>query len=204
MARAPKARLTPWLGPGVLIGSLVPLALLVASALRGRLGADPVAIALNQLGLLALIFLLASLAMSPIRILFGVPWPGRIRRMLGLLAFFYASLHVGVYVVVDQQVALRAILEDIAERPFITVGFAAYVLLIPLALTSTQGTIRRLGGPRWRMLHRLAYVAAILAIFHFVWRVKSDLGQPIAYAMVLFALFAVRIRKVLYRRFAAR
>ncbi len=204
MERAPRPRLTPWLGPGVLIGALVPLALLATAALRGRLGADPVAIALNQLGLLALILLLASLAMTPIRILFGVSWPGRLRRTLGLLAFFYASLHVLVYVVVDQQIVLGAILEDIAERPFITVGFAAYVLLVPLALTSTQGMVRRLGGRRWRMLHRLVYLAAILALFHFVWRVKSDLTQPIAYAAVLLFLFAIRIRKALYAHFASR
>jgi methionine sulfoxide reductase heme-binding subunit len=196
-------RATPWLSRGVLLGALAPLALLIANAARGTLGADPVAIALNQLGLLALIFLLASLTMTPLRIAFGVSWPGRIRRLLGLLAFFHASLHVLLYVVVDQQLGLRAILEDIAERPFITAGFAAFVLLIPLAATSTAAMVRRLGGPRWRRLHRLAYLAAILAVMHFVWRVKSDLTQPFAYAAVLGLLFAIRIRKFLYARFGS-
>lgn len=184
----------PWLKPGVLIGGLVPLALLVARALRHTLGADPVAIALNQLGLLALIFLLASLAATPLKLLFGLTWGLRIRRMLGLFAFFYASLHVGLYVGVDQGFDFGAILADVTERKFITAGFAAYVLLIPLAATSTQAMLKRLGARRWRRLHKLAYVAAVLAAVHFVWRVKLDVSQPAAYALVLALLFAIRLR----------
>jgi sulfoxide reductase heme-binding subunit YedZ len=184
----------PWLKPGVLIGGLVPLALLVARATRHTLGADPIAIALNQLGLLALIFLLASLAATPLKLLFGLTWGLRIRRMLGLIAFFYASLHVGLYVCVDQGFDLGAILADVTERKFITAGFAAYVLLIPLAATSTQAMLKRLGARRWRRLHKLAYVSAMLAATHFIWRVKLDLSQPAAYALVLALLFAIRLR----------
>jgi sulfoxide reductase heme-binding subunit YedZ len=193
MPAAAKARI-PWLKPGVLIGALVPLALLIVRALRHTLGADPIAIALNQLGLLALIFLLASLAATPLKLLFGLTWGLRIRRMLGLLAFFYATLHVGLYVAVDQGLDLGAILADVTERKFITAGFAAYVLLIPLAATSTQAMLKRLGARRWRRLHRLAYVSAVLAAVHFVWRVKLDVSQPAAYALVLALLLAIRLR----------
>jgi sulfoxide reductase heme-binding subunit YedZ len=184
----------PWLKPGVLIGGLVPLALLVTRATRHTLGADPIAIALNQLGLLALIFLLASLAATPLKLMFGLTWGLRIRRMLGLFAFFYASLHVALYVCVDQGFDLGAILADVTERKFITAGFAAYVLLIPLAATSTQAMLKRLGARRWRRLHKLAYVSAILAATHFIWRVKLDLSQPAAYALALALLFAIRLR----------
>jgi sulfoxide reductase heme-binding subunit YedZ len=193
----------PWLEPGVLLGALVPLAVLIARAARGTLGADPVAIALNQLGRLALVLLLCSLAATPLRHLFGVRWPQQIRRLLGLLAFFYASLHFGVYALVDQQLALAAIAEDVSKRPFIMAGFSALLLLVPLAATSTKAMIRRLGGARWRRLHRLVYVAGSLAVLHFVWRVKSDLTQPLAYAAVLLFLFAVRVRHALGSRSAA-
>jgi sulfoxide reductase heme-binding subunit YedZ len=184
----------PWLKPGVLIGALVPLAVLATRALRHTLGADPIAIALNQLGLLALIFLLASLAATPLKLLFGLLWGLRIRRMLGLLAFFYATLHVLLYTCVDQGLDGSAILGDIIERKFITAGFAAYVLLIPLAATSTQRMRKRLGAARWQRLHRLVYVASVIAAVHFIWRVKLDLKQPLGYAVVLGLLFAVRLR----------
>jgi sulfoxide reductase heme-binding subunit YedZ len=190
---AAKAKL-PWLKPGVLIGALVPLALLMIRALQHTLGADPIAIALNQLGLLALIFLLASLAATPLKLLFGLTWGLRIRRMLGVLSFLYATLHVALYACVDQGFDFGAIVADVTERKFITAGFAAYLLLIPLAATSTQAMLKRLGARCWRRLHKLAYVAAVLAAVHFVWRVKLDLSQPAAYALVLALLFAVRLR----------
>jgi len=181
-----------WLGPGVLLGSLVPLAWLCVDALHGRLGADPVAVALNRLGLLALILLIASLCTTPARLWFGVTWPLRLRRQLGLSAFFYACLHFGVYAVVDQGLAWGAIVADVVERPFITVGFSALVLLIPLAITSTQRMRKRLGGPRWQRLHRLVYLAAGLACLHFVWRVKRDLSEPLVYAALLAILLWIR------------
>ena len=183
----------PWLKPGIWVGALTPLALLVARAAAGTLGADPIAIALNQLGLLALIFLLASLAATPLKQRHGVLWPIRIRRLLGLFAFFYASLHVLLYAVIDQSLSLRAILEDVTERRFITAGFAAFLLLIPLAVTSTSGMLTRLGARRWKRLHQLAYLAGLLASLHFFWRVKRDLSEPLAYALVLAGLLLVRL-----------
>lgn len=182
-----------WLKPGVALGAFVPLALLVDAALRGELGADPIAIAMNRLGLLALILLLASLAATPLKLLFGLTWPTRIRKLLGLLAFFYASLHFLLYVVVDQGLALGRIVEDVTKRNFITVGFVAFLLLVPLAATSTKGALQRLGATRWKRLHRLVYLAAALGAVHFVWRVKKDLTQPIGYAIVLALLLAVRL-----------
>lgn len=181
-----------WLKPGVLIGAMVPLAVLGNAAVRGELGADPVAVALNRLGLLAFILLLASLAATPLKRLFGLTWPTRIRKLLGLLAFFYASLHFLLYVIVDQGLALGRIVEDVTKRKFITVGFTALVLLVPLAATSTKGAIQRMGAERWKRLHRLVYLAAALGAVHFLWRVKKDLAQPAAYVMVLALLLALR------------
>jgi sulfoxide reductase heme-binding subunit YedZ len=164
-------------------------------AIRGRLGADPVAIALNRLGLLALILLLACLAATPARLLFGISWPLRVRRLLGLLAFTYASLHFLVYAWVDQGWALGAIVRDVTQRQFITVGFLALLTLVPLALTSNALARRRLGPLRWQRLLRLVYLAALLAAVHFIWRVKRDLTQPLAYASVLGFLLLVRLKR---------
>lgn len=182
-----------WLQPGVLAGALIPLVLLVVDALRGTIGADPVAISLNRLGLLALILLLASMAASPLRLVFHINWPMRLRRLLGLLAFLYASLHFLLYAVVDQGLDVRAIIADVTERKFITAGFAALLILTPLALTSTARMRKRLGAVRWQRLHRGVYLAGALASVHFVWRVKKDLTQPLWYAAVLGVLLAVRV-----------
>lgn len=171
---------------------------LALRASGGTLSANPIAEAENELGLTALIFLVASLACTPARWLLGWTWPTRIRRELGLFAFFYASLHFLTYLVLDQGFDAAAIVEDIVKRPFITVGFLALVLLAPLALTSTSGSIRRLGYPRWQRIHQLAYVAGVLAIVHFIWRVKIDVSQPLIYAAVLGALLLVRV--VVWRR----
>jgi len=194
----------PFLQPGLLIGSLLPLALLASRALRGTLGADPIAIGMNQLGLLALIFLLASLAATPLKVVFGVTWPIRIRRSLGLLSFFHATLHFLLYFVIDQGLALSAVVQDVTKRTFITVGFCAFVLLIPLAVTSTSRMLKRMGAARWKRLHRLSYVAAILGVVHFVWRVKKDLSQPTLYACVLGLLFAIRLWQARNKKALAR
>jgi len=183
----------PWLKPGVLVGALVPLVVLVRAAYLHELGADPIAMALNRLGLLALVLLLASLSATPLKLMFGWAWPLRIRKLLGLLAFFYACLHFLLYAVVDQGLALAAIAKDVTERKFITVGFVALLLLVPLAVTSTAKMLKRLGAQRWKRLHRLVYVAAPLAALHFIWRVKKDLSQPLAYALVLGLLLGVRL-----------
>ena len=183
----------PWLRPAVFTGALVPLAALVIRAARGTLSADPIAEILNQFGLLALIFLIATLALTPLRKLTGWPWPIRIRRTVGLFAFFYACLHFTTYVAVDQSFHLHSILDDIVKRKFIYVGFTAFLLLIPLAVTSTNGMVRRLGAVRWQRLHRLVYVAATLGVIHFIWRVKKDITQPATYGVVLAALLGFRV-----------
>lgn len=175
------------------MGSLLPLVLMAHGALTGNLGANPIERILNQTGLLALILLLASLALTPLRLLSSWTWPARLRRLLGLLAFTYALLHFLTYAVLDRGLQLGALAEDIAKRPFITVGFVALVLLIPLAVTSTKGSVRRLGYQKWQRLHQLVYLAAALGILHFIWRVKRDATEPFIYAALLVCLFAVRI-----------
>jgi sulfoxide reductase heme-binding subunit YedZ len=183
----------PWLKPGIFIGALAPLVSIALRASQGALSANPIAEVENELGLTALIFLIASLACTPARRLLGWTWPTRIRRELGLFAFFYACLHFLTYLVLDQGFDWATIVEDIAQRPFITVGFVALVLLVPLAITSTTASIRRLGYRRWQRVHQLAYVAGVLAIVHFIWRVKIDVSQPLIYASVLGALLLVRV-----------
>jgi methionine sulfoxide reductase heme-binding subunit len=190
----------PWLKPAVLTGSLVPIAAILLSASANALGPDPIAQALNQLGLIALVFLIAALACTPLKAIFGWTWPMRIRRMLGLLAFFYALLHVITYTVLDQGLDWHAIVDDIVKRKFIFFGFSTFVLLIPLAATSTNSALRRLGYVRWKQLHRLAYLAPALAVLHFIWRVKLDVREPVAYGLVLAALLSVRILDYLHDR----
>ncbi|HYB90129.1 MAG TPA: protein-methionine-sulfoxide reductase heme-binding subunit MsrQ [Candidatus Binataceae bacterium] len=182
----------PWLKPAVLTGSLVPVAAIVLRASQNELGADPIAQALNQLGLIALVFLVAALACTPLKAIAGWTWPMRVRRMLGLLAFFYASLHVTTYALIDQGLDWHAIEADILKRKFIFVGFATFVLLVPLAATSTNAALRRLGFVRWKQLHRIAYLAAALAVIHFTWRVKRDVREPVTYGLILASLLAAR------------
>ena len=182
-----------WLKPGLFIGALAPLASIAVRALTGSLNANPIAEVENELGLAALIFLIASLACTPARRVVGWTWPPRIRRELGLFAFAYAMLHVAVYVFLDQALDLQAMFEDIVQRPFITVGFGAAILLVPLAITSTKASIRRIGFARWQRLHQLAYLAGVLAAVHFIWRVKADVSQPVTYAAVLCVLLLARV-----------
>jgi sulfoxide reductase heme-binding subunit YedZ len=173
--------------------ALLPLVRLGWRFKQGALGANPIAEVLNQLGFWALVLLLTSLACTPIKVVSGWNWPLRLRRMLGLEAFLYATLHFSMYIAVDQSFDFGEIWKDIVKRKFMTIGFAAFVLLIPLAVTSTNKMVKRLGFPRWKRLHRLAYVAAILGVIHFVWRVKSDLRQPLIFAFVLAVLLLVRV-----------
>jgi len=182
-----------WLKPGILIGAMVPLASLIARGVSGTLDANPIAQIENELGLAALVFLVACLACTPARRFWGWTWPVRIRRELGLLAFFYASLHMLTYVFADQVVDVGRIAADVVERPFITIGFLAFVALVPLAVTSTRASIRRLGFYRWQRLHQLTYLAGVLAVIHFIWRVKLDVSQPLMYAVVLFILLGARV-----------
>jgi sulfoxide reductase heme-binding subunit YedZ len=167
-----------------------PLAALGLPAVT--LGADPVQAITHATGDWALRFLLASLAMTPLRRLTGAAWPLRFRRLLGLYAFVWACLHLATYLVLDLGGWWAQVFEDIVDRPFITVGFAAWLLLLPLAVTSTRGWMRRLGR-RWGQLHRLVYACAVLAVLHFFWLVKSDLREPLLYAAVLAVLLGVRL-----------
>lgn len=190
----------PWLKPAVFVGSLTPIAAIIERAATGRLGADPTAQALNQLGLVALIFLVATLACTPLKTLCGWTWPIRLRRMLGLFGFFYAALHVSTYTGLDQSFDWAAIWADVTKRKFIYVGFSAFVILIPLAATSTNAAVKRLGFVRWKQLHRLAYIAPTLGVVHFVWRVKKDVREPALYGVVLGALLSVRLASVVFER----
>lgn len=190
---APRSPPLPWLKPGLLAGALIPLVVLGWRAAHRTLGADAIAFVLNQLGYLALVFLVASLACTPLKSLTGWTWPIRIRRMLGLFAAFYAALHLSTYVAIDQQFDWAVLWEDVTQRRFIIVGFTAFLLLLPLALTSNEASVRRLGFPRWKALHRLAYAAAALAVVHFIWRVKLDLRVPLIWAAVLSGLFVLRL-----------
>jgi len=191
----------PWLKPGIFLGGLVPLAWMSVRASAGALSANPIAQLENELGLTALIFLLASLACTPAKRLLGWTWPPRIRRELGLFAFFYASLHFLAYLVLDEFFDWGAIVADIAQRPFIAVGFLALLLMVPMALTSTDGWVRRLGYRRWQRIHQAVYLAGALAAVHFIWRVKIDVSQPLTYAAIFAALIALRLAVWLRKRY---
>jgi len=184
------------------IGASLPATWLVADFLRDELGANPIEEVLHRLGWWGLVFLTLSLAVTPVRRLTGWNRLIRHRRFLGLWAFSYLSAHFLSYVVLDQFFAWSFILEDIAERPFIMSGFAAWLLLVPLAVTSTKGWIRRL-GKRWTRLHRLVYVAALLGALHFYWKVKADTQQPLVFALILVTLLLLRTPAV-QRRLVAR
>jgi sulfoxide reductase heme-binding subunit YedZ len=148
---------------------------------------------LNQFGMVALICLICSLACTPLKLMFGWTWPMRVRKMLGLISFFYVCLHFMVYFFWTNNMDLRTILADITKRPFIIIGFCAFLILIPLAATSTNKMIAKLGAARWQMLHRLAYVAAILGAIHFYMRVKLDVTEPLIYAGILALLLGIRL-----------
>lgn len=171
---------------------LVRLALEAFGVAGLGLGANPVEELIHRLGKWGLNFLLVTLAVTPLRRLSGWNWLIRLRRMLGLFAFFYLLLHFLAYAGLDQRFDLAVILEDIVERPYITLGMTALVLLLPLALTSTNAMMRRLGR-RWRQLHRLVYPIAILGVWHFYWQVKLDTLEPSIYAAVLAALLGFRL-----------
>lgn len=178
----------------------LPLVKMGIDAARGGLGANPIEEILNRFGFWTLTFLMLSLTPTAIRIASG--WGGavRYRRTIGLFAFAYACLHFATYLLLDQALDVPAILEDIAKRPFITVGFVALLLLVPLALTSNARAVRRLGFVKWQRWHRLVYVSAVLGVIHFVWRVKADLRAPLVFAAVLAVLLGLRLVDALRRR----
>jgi len=192
------------LKPAVFVAALTPFLYLVWRAATGRLSVNPIEDITLTTGLWTLRFVLITLAVTPIRRLTGWHAVIRFRRMLGLFAFFYGTLHLLTYVVLDQFFGWQYILADIAKRPYITVGFAAFVLMIPLALTSTAGMIRRLGGRRWALLHRLIYLTATGGVVHYLWKVKADTRDPLAYGVVLAALLAFRAGVALHRSLRSR
>ena len=179
--------------PLVFVGLLVPAALLVRDAFTGNLSANPIEDITHRLGWWGLTILLATLAVTPLRRVTGWSQLISLRRMVGLAAFCYLSLHFLTYVVLDQFFSVRDIVDDVANRPYITVGFASYALLVPLAVTSTKKMVRRLGGKRWVRLHRLVYVAAAGGVLHFLWLVKADARDPTIFGVVLVALLGFRI-----------
>lgn len=176
----------------VWVVALVPLARLLHGFWTDDLTVNPIEYVTRELGEAGLQLLLASLALTPLRIVFGVGWPVTVRRLLGLFAFFYIGLHFGVWIVLDHFFDWRTMLDDVVKRPWITVGVTALALLVPLAATSTTGMIKRLGGVTWRRLHRLVYAAAVLGVLHYIWLAKKVLIEPWVYAAVLAALLGIR------------
>jgi methionine sulfoxide reductase heme-binding subunit len=197
------------LKPAVFTASVAPSAWLAWAALRGQLSANPLADLTNETGVWGVRFLCLTLSVTPFRRLTGWNDAIRFRRMLGLFAFYYGSLHLLTYVVADRLAGLdfengilvwttardlaAAVASDVLKRPFITIGFTAWVCLLPLAITSTSGMIRRLGGRRWQALHRLTYVAAVVAVLHYWWLVKADVRRPQMYALIVGSLLALRV-----------
>jgi methionine sulfoxide reductase heme-binding subunit len=172
---------------------LLPLAKIGWDGAVGALGANPVEAIQNRLGFWAITLLALSLVPTPAKELAGIAWPQRLRRVIGLAAFGYALLHFVFYVAVDKFFDWPVIAVDLTKRPFLMVGFAALLCLVPLAVTSTDGWVRRLGFRRWKALHRLAYLAAALAVVHFTWRVKADLRRPLLFAAIFALLLAARV-----------
>lgn len=177
----------------LLLTVLSPAGYLIYLGFTDALGANPIEKITHFSGDWTLILLLISLSATPLRMLFGWFWPLRIRRMLGLSAYFYACLHFATYLVLDQFFDWPAIIEDVVKRPYISVGFTVFLLLTPLALTSSDASIRRLGGKRWRGLHRLVYLCAVGGVIHYLWLVKQDLASPLIFAAILALLLAIRL-----------
>lgn len=188
------------LKPALFVACLGPLAGLAYKAYTDNLTANPVELITNTTGIWTLRFLAITIAITPVRWLTRWNPIITIRRMVGLFAFFYGSLHFMIYFVLDRSLMLDGLWEDIVKRPYITVGFTAFVLMIPLAVTSTRGWIRRLGGKRWNLLHRLVYVSAALGVVHYWWKVKLDTTNPMIYAAIVGALLGARLVRWLARR----
>ncbi|HVF30211.1 MAG TPA: protein-methionine-sulfoxide reductase heme-binding subunit MsrQ [Pyrinomonadaceae bacterium] len=177
----------------ITINAVIPLGFLAFDAYRGALGANPIEFFLRTTGVLTLIFLFITLAVTPLRKIFGWNALIRVRRMLGLYAFFYALVHLVTYGIFDKSLDPSAIVGDVWQRPFIAVGMLAFLMLVPLAITSTNGMVKRLGGKTWSRLHKLTYVIAILGVIHFWMIVKSDVFYPAIFALVLAILLAYRV-----------
>lgn len=177
----------------IIVNSTVPVSLLAWDAYHHRLGTNPQEFVLHTTGTLTLVFLLLTLAVTPLRKMLGLPWMVQFRRILGLYAFFYGSLHLLTYTWFDKGFGFRAIVEDTLKRPFIFLGMFAFLALLPLAVTSTNKIIKRLGGQRWNRLHKLIFPAAIAGVLHYYWLVKADVSLPVAFGVALTILLAYRV-----------
>ena len=180
--------------PVVFLACLMPVFFLLGDALEitGRLSANPIEDIQDRFGNWGLRFILIALAVTPLRQISGKPWIGQFRRMLGLFAFFYVFMHFLVWLVLDKQLLMSAIVEDVSLRPFITIGFVATILLLAMASTSTSGMRRRLGR-RWQQLHNSVYIVGVLGVWHYWWQVKQDIREPLVYAVILSLLLGYRI-----------
>lgn len=177
----------------VFVLALVPLGLLLYGAATGGLSANPIKDITEETGIWTLRFLVITLAITPLRKITGWSRLARFRRMVGLFAFFYGSLHLTTYVYLDQFFAFDEILRDVAKRPFIAVGFTGFILMVPLAITSLNSVLRWMGGKRWQLLHRLVYGVALCGVFHYLWLVKADTSRPLRYGAVITALLLFRL-----------
>jgi len=189
-----------WTKVVVFLFCLVPLEMLVLRAVRGNLTANPIEFITHTTGDWTLRFLVITLAITPLRSILRLPQLIRFRRMFGLFAFFYACLHFSTWIGLDKFFDWTEMWKDVQKRRFITVGFTGFVLMIPLAITSTAGWIRRLGGRRWQMLHRAIYLSAIAGVIHYYWLVKSDVRKPLLYAAMVGMLLAWRLGSWIYGR----
>ena len=189
-----------WTKVAVFVLCLVPLGILIWRLITNNLGANPVEFIQHATGDWTLRFLIFTLCITPFRKLFKLPDLIRFRRMLGLFAFFYVCLHFLTYLGPDQSFDVSGMWKDVAKRPFITVGFLGFVLLIPLALTSTAGWIRRLGGKRWQLLHRSIYITAVAGVIHYYWLVKSDVRKPLFYGSLVAILLIWRLSSWISKR----
>lgn len=187
----------------VFVNALVPLALLAWDWRRGQLGANPLDFVTRTTGTLTLVFLLLTLAVTPLRKWTGVQWLVRFRRMIGLYAFFYGALHLLTYVWFDKAFGVGSIVEDLWRRPFIAVGMLGVLLMIPLAVTSTDKMIKRLGGKRWQKLHKLTYVSAVAGVLHYYLLVKADTSKPLVFAGLLAVLLGYRAYVAYQKRLTA-
>ncbi len=176
----------------LLLNGAVPLAFIAADAVNGNLGANPVEFVLRSTGTLTLVFLTLTLAVTPVRKLFGLPWLNKFRRMLGLYTFFYVCLHLSTYLWLDQSFDVRAIATDALTRPFITAGMIGFGLMVPMAWTSTNKAQKRLGPARWNQIHKRIYIVAVAAVVHYWLEVKADITRPLVFGIVLGLLLLYR------------
>jgi len=187
-----------WLKPLVFLLSLLPFLLLVTALLTNQLGPNPIEELTGETGEWALRFIVLGLMLSPLRWWLKQSWPVQLRRMIGLFAFFYASVHLSIYLFLDQMLDVSAIISDLLDRPYITAGTVAFFILLPLAVTSNKRMVKKL-GTKWQSLHRWVYLGACAAVVHYVWLAKGDRLEPFAYLTIVMGLFVLRLKRLLSR-----